>query len=46
MFSRCARIVESGDIGYIRITQFNQEAYDGVRKAFDHFRSRTRARQI
>src|SRR5271165_3802175 len=27
--------VESGDIGYIRITQFNQEAYDGVRKAFD-----------
>ena len=31
--------VESGDIGYIRITQFNQEAYDGVRKAFDHFRS-------
>jgi carboxyl-terminal processing protease len=30
--------VESGDIGYIRITQFNQEAYDGVRKAFDHFR--------
>src|SRR5271166_5173490 len=31
--------VEDGDIGYIRITQFNQEAYDGVRKAFDHFRS-------
>ena len=31
--------VESGDIGYIRITQFNQEAYDGVRRAFDHFRS-------
>jgi len=31
--------LESGDIGYIRITQFNQEAYDGVRKAFDHFRS-------
>jgi len=31
--------VESGDIGYIRITQFNQEAYDGVRKAFDHFRT-------
>jgi carboxyl-terminal processing protease len=30
--------VESGDIGYIRITQFNQEAYDGVRKAFDRFR--------
>src|SRR5277367_4738936 len=30
--------LESGDIGYIRITQFNQEAYDGVRKAFDHFR--------
>ena len=31
--------VEAGDIGYIRITQFNQEAYDGVRKAFDHFRT-------
>jgi carboxyl-terminal processing protease len=31
--------VEEGDIGYIRITQFNQEAYDGVRKAFDHFRA-------
>jgi carboxyl-terminal processing protease len=30
--------VESGDIGYIRITQFNQEAYDGLRKALDHFR--------
>jgi carboxyl-terminal processing protease len=31
--------VEKGDIGYIRVTQFNQEAYDGVRKAFDHFRA-------
>ena len=31
--------LESGDIGYIRITQFNQEAYDGLRKAFDHFRT-------
>jgi carboxyl-terminal processing protease len=31
--------LEGGDIGYIRITQFNQEAYDGVRKAFDHFRT-------
>jgi len=31
--------IESGDIGYIRITQFNQEAYDGLRKAFDHFHS-------
>ena len=30
--------IESGDIGYIRITQFNQEAYEGVRRAFDHFR--------
>ena len=30
--------LESGDIGYIRITQFNQEAYDGLRKALDHFR--------
>ncbi|HXE26026.1 MAG TPA: S41 family peptidase [Roseiarcus sp.] len=31
--------LEGGDIGYIRVTQFNQEAYDGVRKAFDHFRA-------
>jgi carboxyl-terminal processing protease len=31
--------LDSGDIGYIRITQFNQEAYDGLRRAFDHFRS-------
>ncbi|MGO9418638.1 S41 family peptidase [Roseiarcus sp.] len=31
--------VEGGDVGHIRITQFNQEAYDGLRKAFDHFRS-------
>ena len=31
--------VEGGDIGYIRVTQFNQEAYDGVRKALEHFRS-------
>ena len=31
--------LEGGDIGYIRITQFNQETYDGVRKAFDHFRA-------
>jgi carboxyl-terminal processing protease len=31
--------VESGDIGYVRITQFNQEAYDGLRKAFDRFRT-------
>ncbi len=31
--------LEAGDIGYIRITQFNQEAYDGLRKAFEHFRS-------
>src|SRR5208283_2212090 len=30
--------IESGDIGYIRVTQFNQEAYDGLRRAFDHFR--------
>ena len=31
--------LETGDIGYIRVTQFNQEAYDGVRKAFDRFRA-------
>ena len=38
--------VESGDIGYIRITQFNQESYDGVRKAFDRFRSEPGANKI
>ncbi len=31
--------VEGGDIGYIRLSQFNQEAYDGLRRAFDHFRT-------
>src|SRR5574337_627082 len=31
--------VEAGDIGYIRVTQFNQEAYDGVRHALEHFRA-------
>ncbi len=31
--------VEGSDIGYIRVTQFNQEAYDGLRKAFEHFRA-------
>ena len=31
--------VESGDIGYIRITQFNQETYDGLRTAISRFRS-------
>jgi len=31
--------VEAGDIGYIRITQFNQQSYDGVKKAFDKFKS-------
>jgi carboxyl-terminal processing protease len=31
--------VEAGDIGYIRITQFNQETYDGVRTAIDRFAS-------
>jgi len=31
--------VESADIGYIRVTQFNQEAYDGVRRALEHFRT-------
>ena len=29
--------VESGDIGYIRITQFNQQTYEGVKKALDKF---------
>ncbi|MGD0639760.1 MAG: S41 family peptidase [Roseiarcus sp.] len=30
--------VESGDIGYIRITQFNQQTYDGLQKAIAKFR--------
>jgi carboxyl-terminal processing protease len=30
--------VESGDIGYIRITQFNQQTFDGLRKAMAKFR--------
>ncbi len=31
--------VEAGDIGYIRITQFNQQTFDGVQKAIAKFRS-------
>jgi carboxyl-terminal processing protease len=30
--------IESGDIGYIRITQFNQQTYDGLQKAIAKFR--------
>jgi len=30
--------VEAGDIGYIRITQFNQQTFDGVQKAIARFR--------
>jgi len=30
--------VESGDIGYIRITQFNQQTFDGLQKAMAKFR--------
>jgi carboxyl-terminal processing protease len=30
--------VESGDIGYIRITQFNQQTFDGVQRAMTKFR--------
>jgi carboxyl-terminal processing protease len=30
--------VEAGDIGYIRITQFNQQTFDGVQKAIAKFR--------
>jgi carboxyl-terminal processing protease len=31
--------IESGDIGYIRITQFNQETFDGLQKAIAKFRT-------
>jgi len=30
--------VEEGDIGYIRITQFNEQTYDGLKAAMDKFR--------
>ncbi len=29
--------VEGGDIGYIRITQFNEQTFDGVKEAIDKF---------
>ena len=29
--------IEDGDIGYIRITQFNEQTYDGVKEAIDKF---------
>ncbi len=31
--------LESGDIGYIRITQFNQQATDGLKKAMEKFQA-------
>ena len=34
-----ARLEGGGDIGYIRITQFNQQTFDGLQKAFARFRS-------
>ena len=34
-----ARLEGGGDVGYIRITQFNQQTFDGVQKAIAHFRS-------
>jgi carboxyl-terminal processing protease len=34
-----ARLEGGGDIGYIRITQFNQQTFDGVQKAIARFRS-------
>lgn len=30
--------IEGGDIGYIRITQFNEQTFDGVKEAIDKFR--------
>ena len=30
---------EGDDVGYIRITQFNQETYDGLKGAFDKFKA-------
>ncbi len=29
--------IEGGDIGYIRITQFNEQTFDGVKEAIDKF---------
>jgi carboxyl-terminal processing protease len=31
--------VEDGDVGYIRITQFNEQTFDGVKEAVDSFKS-------
>jgi carboxyl-terminal processing protease len=34
-----SRIEGGGDIGYIRVTQFNQQTFDGVQKAIARFKS-------
>jgi len=34
-----ARLEGGGDLGYIRITQFNQQTFDGVQKAIARFKS-------
>ena len=31
--------VESGDVGYIRITQFNEQTFDALKAAIAKFRS-------
>jgi len=33
--------VESGDVGYIRVTTFSQNTYDGVKEAFDKIKKET-----
>ncbi len=38
--------VEGGDVGYIRITTFSQNTYDGVKEAFDKIKKETNGNLI
>lgn len=38
--------VESGDVGYIRVTTFSQNTYDGVKEAFDKIKKDTNGKLV
>lgn len=38
--------VESGDVGYIRVTTFSQNTYDGVKEAFDKIKKETNGKLV
>lgn len=41
-----ARIEGNGDVGYIRITTFNQNTYDGLKEAFDKIKKDSKGKLV